>query len=470
MLYRKFRRSSLDMTPLGLITGPDESGSVYTPARARMVAWGRDGSFHFCQVEGFGDTVFAVDPSAPPGDCVHPVAKDLPDFIGLLITCADAGLIARAYQLSGYLFERQRGLIRRNARTNAVLRAVANNFHPPLIDDPYAYITGLQAGFAYETLPLRPDYFEWCPIRPGMLRWDVGFGTGFADHCEKANAGQELRLNRSVFWADEQWMIPSVYLCDNGIVVDSYLEVSGEMMVKFQEKWSHREGTQMSIEEQMRRKLDDPLGIEVRGSLTVNGKPAPVRKVMELRWDPTAENDWHARRTLEHYGLDRNKAYLIRREHFLRRGKNPPIREMELTLQAAPVSVPGQRFIAPRAGESMTFSHPTTGQLHTLKVIAQTREALDPNFLSNHPCCYTRLSFSLEPQLEAELFSIVDCDPGDPFESSPEAPMSALLGGKIPAAGHYALSSMRYTPADSITWRMVFRQKLRSDVTVRLLP
>ncbi len=470
MLYQKFRRSSLDITPLGLITGPDESDSVYTPARARMVAWGRDRSFHFCQVEGFGDTVFAVDPSAPPGDCVHPVARSLEDFIGLIIICADAALIAKAYRLSSFLFDQQRNQIRRNARTNAVLRAVQNNFRPPVIEDPYSYIIGLQDAFSYDTLPLRADYFEWCPIRPGMLRWDVGFGTGFADHCEKSKAGQELRLERGILWSNENWKIPSVYLCENGIVVDSYLEISGETMVKFQEKWSHRDGMQMSVEEQMRRKLDDPLGIDVRCALDVNGKNAPLKKIEQLRWDPTQENDWHARRTLEHYGLDRNKAYLIRREHFLRRGKNPPIREMELTLQAAPVSVPGQRFIAPRAGEMMSFIHPTTGQIHTLKVIAQTREALDPNFLSNHPCCYTRLSFSLDPQLDAELFSIVDCDPGDPFESSPEAPVPELLAGKIPAAGHYALSSMRYTPADSITWRMIFRQKLRSDVTVRLLP
>lgn len=470
MLYQKFRRSSLDITPLGLVTGADKSDSVYTPARARIVAWSRDLSCHFCQVEGFGGMVFAVDPSAPPGDCVHPVAKDMADLIGLLYACADASLIARAYRLSSYLFEAQRGSIRRDARMKAVLRALQNNFHPPVIDDPYGYITAVQQGFAYETLPLRADYFEWCPIRPGRLRWDVGFGTGFADHCEKDKAGQELRLGRSILWSGENWTIPSVYLCENGIVVDSYLEVPGEAMARFREKWSNRSASQMSIEEQMRKKLDDPLGLEVRGSLTVNGKPVPLKKTMELRWDPTTDNDWHTRRTLEHYGLDRNKAYLLRREHFLRRGKNPPIREMELTLQAAPASVPGQRFIAPKAGESMTFTDPATGRIHTLKVISQTREALDPNFLSNHPCCYTRLSFSLEPQIEPELFSIVDCDPGDPFQSSPEAPMSALLSGKIPAAGHFALSSMRYTPADTITWRMIFRQKLRSDISVRLLP
>ena len=387
MLYQKFRRSSLDISPLGLITGPEESDSVYTPARYRIVAWSRDMSFHFCQVEGFGDIVFAVDPSAPPGDCVHPVAKTLLDFISLLTTCADAALIARAYRLSSYLFNKQMAAIRRSVRINAVIRAVNNNFRPPVIDAPYEYITELQSTFAYQTLPLRGDYFEWCPIRPGMLRWTVGYGTGFSDHCDKDKAGQELRLNRQVQWGKHQWVIPSVYLCDNGVVVDSYLEVSGEVMEKFQEKWSNRSLEQMSVEEQMRRKLEDPLGIDVRGGLLINDEPAPLKKISEVRWDPTMDNDWHARRALEHYGLDRNKAYLLRREHFLRRRKTPPIRELTLTLQAAPVSVPGQRFIAPRAGDCMSFTHPATGQVHTLKVIAQTREALDPNFLSNHPCC-----------------------------------------------------------------------------------
>ncbi len=470
MLYHKFRRSSLDISPLGLITGPDESDSVYTPARYRIVAWGADLSFHFCQVEGFGDTVFAVEPSAPPGDCVHPVAKNLQDFIGLVIACADASLIARAYRLSSFLFDRQLANVRHTVRVKAVLRAVENNFHTAALENPYEYITAQQKTFSYDALPLRADYFEWCPIRPGMLRWDVGFGTGFADHCEKAAAGQELRLNRSVQWCNENWVIPSVYLCDNGIVVDSYLEVPGANMAKFQEKWGNRNIEQMSIEEQMRRKLEDPLGLEVRSALVVNEKPAPLKKVTELRWDPTLENDWHARRTLEHYGLDRNKAYLLRREHFLRKGKNPPIREMALTLMAAPVSVPGQRFIAPRAGEFMTFTHPATNQIHTLKVLAQTREALDPNFLSNHPCCYTRLSYILEPHIDSEMFSIVDCDPGDPFQASPESRMPALLSTKIPAGGHFALSSMRYTPAETITWRMIFRQKLRPDISVRLLP
>lgn len=469
-LYKKFRDSSLDISPVGLWTGPDRSTSVYTPSGARIVAWTGDDSTHFCQVEGFGGMVFVVDPKAPPGDCIHPVAKSLLDLIGLLTECYHSSLICNAYRWSRTLFQKRSGTVRPDYKARSVLRALENTYHPPKISDPYGYIIQIQKDFDYGALPLHPDYFEWCPIRPGGSRWDVGFGTGFADWCEKKDAGQELTLRRSFQWHKEEWTIPAVYLCEDGIVIDSYLEVPLDTMARFHKKWGDKDPSVLSIEEQMRRTLDDPLAVDAKGGLFVNGKPAPLRKSAIIRWDPTLENPWNARRTLEHYGLDPDKGYLLRRESFLRRGKNPPIRSIELRLEAASVSVPGQRFIAPRPGENMEFIHPVTGQVHTLTVISQTREALDPNFLSDHPCCYTRLTFSLEPQLSRDMFSIVDHDPGDPFPNGPNTYASAFLTGKIPSAGHFAVSSLRYTPADLITWRMIFRQKLRQDLSVPILP
>lgn len=468
-LYRKFRNSSLDTAPLGLWSGPDTSDSVYTPTGSRIVAWEKPNGIHFCQVEGFGSMVFAVDPSAPPGDCIHPVAKDIPDLLALVMTCRHASIISRAYRWSRALFDRKISAVHLEHKTRSILRALENTYHPPLIRDPYGYIAAIQQEFDYDLLPLHPDYFEWCPIRPGALKWDVGYGNNFFDYCDKSQAGQELALRHGFRWHEEQWAVASVYLCEQGIVVDSYLQVSGDTMERFDQKWGSKDPTQLSIEEQMRRTLEDPLSVEARGSLFVNDKPVPLKHSYLLRWDPLADNCWNARRTLEHYGMDRSNGYLLRRECFLRKGKNPPIRTMDLKLEAAPVAVPGQRFIAPRTGESMSFTHPATGQVHTLTVTAQTREALDPNFLSNHPCCYTRLSYALEPPISKEAFSIVDCDPGDRLQTVPEAPAAMLLTGKIPSAGAFAISSLRHKPAETVTWRMIFRQKLRQDVTVKLL-
>ena len=470
-IYRKFRNSCLDLSPLGLVTGPEESDSVYTPAGARMVAWTLDQKVHFCQVEGFGGMVFAVDPSATPGDCVRPIASSLEELIGLLAVCKDTAVILGAHTWSRSLFQqRVDSIVITDHKTRSVMRAIENTYHPPKIADPYGYITNLQKNFDYTSLPLRPDYFEWCPIRPGMVKWDVGFGTGFADYCEKNRVGSEITVGRSFLWHGERWTIPSVYLCDNGIVVDSYKEVSGEDMARFNMVWGSRNPEDLSAEDQMRRMLDDPLGIEVAGKLSVNGYDTPCKKSNTLRWDPALENSWNARRTLEHYGLDRNKGYLLRRDHFLRKGKNPPIQTMQLGLEALPVAVPGIRFVAPKPDESMTFIHPVTNQEHTLTVKSSTREALDPNFLSNHPCCYTRLTFTIDPIIEKDMIRVVDCDPGDPFQSTPEAPAAVILTDKVPSAGHFAISSLRHIPAESITWRMIFRQKLRTDITISVLP
>lgn len=469
-LYRKFRNSSLDTSPLGIFTGPDESNSVYTPAGARILAWATGAQVHFCQIEGFGDLVFAVDPAAPPGDCVQPIANNLLDFIGLIIGCRDASLVYHAYRWSRSLFTERVSAVKPTMKMRSVMRALENTYHPNIPSDPYGYMIGIQQSFDYSSLPLHPDYYEWCPIRPGTPNWTVGFSTSFSDYCEKNKAGKEIAVEKTFSWNGEAWKVPAIYLCENGIVVDSYLEVSGGHINAFARKWEDRPVESLSIEEAMCRQLDDPLDLAVVGSLSVNNKPAPLRKAFTAVWNPTTENSWQVRRTLEHYGLDREKGYLLRRECFLRKSANPPIRTMELTLQAEPVSVPGQRFIAPKAGEHMTFTNPATGTSHTLSVIAETREALDPNFLSNHPCCYTRLTFTLEPQISRELFSVVDCDPGDHWQAMPDGPAAAFFANKTPAFGHCGISSLRYTPADQITWRMIFRQKLRQDVTIKLLP
>lgn len=461
-LYHKFRNSSLDTSPLGLYSGPDESGSVYTPAGYRIVAWLNSNEVHFCQTEGFGDMVFMVYPEASPGDCIRPIAKSLKDFIGLLVACPSADLLAGAFQWSRARFNDGIKLIRPSMKMRSVLRALQNTYQPTVISDPYGYMAAVAADFDYPSLPLHPNFFEWCPIRPGTPRWEVGLDTSFGEYCAKGKAGQEMVINRSFLWHGEKWSVPAIYLCENGIVVDSYKEVPLDQIDRFRDKWLDR-APYLSQEEAMCMTLEDPLITDVKGGLNVNDKMAPQRKFFTTTWNPRTENDWNARRTLEHYGLDREKGYLLRRESFLRKGKNPPIRTMNLTLQAEPVLVPGERFVAPRSGESMTFIHPVSGQTHTLTVRAQVREALDPNFLSNHPCCYTRLMFSVEPSISKDQFYLVDCDRGD--DNGGDMPVNQHFSSE-----HCATSSLRYTPAEQITWRMVFRRKVMQDVSVPLLP
>lgn len=463
-LYQKFRNSSLDTSTLGLYCGSDISDSVYTPTGYRILGWTGNAGVHFCQITGFGDAVFAVDPSAPPGDCVHPVAKTLTDFIRLIHDCRSAEIVYRTYQWSRSRFEAAVNAIRPDYKMSSVLRALDNIYHPGPIVDAYSYITQLQQNFDYNSLPLHPDYFEWCPVRPGAPRWDVGMNSAFGDYCDKNDAGTELNVNREFSWQGETWCVPAVYLCENGIVVDSYLMVSPGKLSQYQEKWGTT--TALSVEDEMRRQLEDPLKMDAVGKLIVNGKEAPRRPLHSIIWNPATENSWQARRTLEHYGLSREYGYLLRREIFLRKSDNPPIRNMDLLLCAEPVSIPGQRFIAPKNGEFMDFTHPVTGENHTMTILSQTRESLNHNYMSNDPCCYTRLNFTVDPPINRELLSVVDCD-----EAEGAVNLNALRSsGKLSGAGHNGVSSLRYTPAEQITWRMIFKLKTRPDMSIPLLP
>ena len=463
-LYQKFRNSSLDTSTLGLYCGSDISDSVYTPTGYRILGWTGNAGVHFCQITGFGDAVFAVDPSAPPGDCVHPVAKTLTDFIRLIHDCRSAEIVYRTYQWSRSRFEAAVNAIRPDYKMSSVLRALDNIYHPGPIVDAYSYITQLQQDFDYNSLPLHPDYFEWCPVRPGAPRWDVGMNSAFGDYCDKNDAGTELNVNREFSWQGETWCVPAVYLCENGIVVDSYLMVSPGKLSQYQEKWGN--SAALSVEDEMRRQSEDPLKMDAVGKLIVNGKEAPRRPLHSIIWNPATENSWQARRTLEHYGLSREYGYLLRREIFLRKSNNPPIRNMDLLLCAEPVSIPGQRFVAPKNGEFMDFTHPVTGENHTMTILSQTRESLNHNYMSNDPCCYTRLNFTVDPPINRELLSVVDCD-----EAEGAVNLNALRSsGKLSGAGHNGVSSLRYTPAEQITWRMIFKLKTRPDISIPLLP
>lgn len=470
-LYEKFRNSSLDITPVGLICDSDSSDSVYTPTGSKVIARSTERSeVHFCQVTGLGEKVFVVDPSAPPGDCVHPVAQSISDFVALLCACRSADIIAGAYRWSQYSFDQRVNAIKPGMKTRSVLRALENIYQVTPIAKAYEYIAEIQQTFDYSSLPLHADYFEWCPIRPGAPKWYVSAETDFGEFCEKNAAAKEHPVNRSFRWNSENWCVPAIYLGDESIIVDSYLEVSAEALMDYAQKWADRSPDSLTIAQQLERDLENPLQLAAHGVLTVNSKTVQCRKSFQLCWNPWTDNPWPARRTLEHYGLDRNKGYLLRRDCFPRKGQNNAIRTIEFTLSADPVSVPGESFTAPATGKSLTFRHPETNIKHTLTVVSQVREALDPNFLSNHPCCYTRLHYTLTPPIHRNLFQVVDSDLGDPWDGSEQELRRSIPKGKTPTPGHFAISSLRHTPANQIRWQMLFQQKTREDIHVRLLP
>lgn len=455
MIYDQFVNSSLDLTALRLDDVTSINKDSVAPAHARVLAWLADSDVCFCQFPEQNRTVYAADPSALPGEQLLPVAKDILEFIGLLVCCKDATLIARSYQWSSIHLRKLLEATVPGMKARSVVRALENTYHPPVIDDPGAMMAELRKEF-------------WDTARG--IDWKVGFETDFSTACSKGKAGKELPLNKTVTRQEGTWHIPSIYLCEDGIVADTVLEVSARKLEEFRNNWSNRSEESLSQADKLQRQLDNPLTAAVTGILTVNDKPLRCKNSFTAIWDPLGDNDAPVRQFLNHYKLDPDCGYLLRRYCFLRKGKHPQIRSMQLTLEGVPVMVPEESFTAQEAGMRFRFNHPSTGLEHIFTVLSVNKEALNPNFLTNHPCFYTRLTYSLEPSISPENFRIVDQKPSDFWEGYQDDPASVIYADRKPDPGRYALSSLHYEPQDQVCWQMIFRRKICKDLNLQLLP
>lgn len=453
-IYQKFKNSCLDLTILGLQDQPS-----FTPNRlpdnARILSWLVGSSVCFCQLPDHGDTVFAADADALPSEQLIPVAEDIPHFIGLLVCCPDAALIAGAYQWSSKRFQQRITAITLSMKAQSVIRALTNTYHPPVIENPISMMAQLRTVFS---------------DRSQLGQWKVTFDRDFAQDCADARCGKELVLNRKAAADRSTWHVPSVYLCEDGIVVDVFMEVSDERLANYQNVWQHRKDETLSLADKLQRQLDDPMTAAVTGVLTVNEKVLRCKRSFTAIWDPMSDNSARERSILRHYGLDLDQSYLFRRYCFARKGKQSQVRSMQLTLEATPAMVPDRSFTVTEDGMQFTFKHPATGLEHCFTALSLVPEALNPNFLTNHPCFYTRLNYALEPSISPENFTVVDCDPGDPWEGYQDDPAAVIFANRKPDRGRYALSSLHYEPREHVCWRMLFRRKLHPDISLKLLP
>ena len=93
-LYEKFKNLHIDFSSLGLEQGGSRSDYFCTPKGAKVIGWEGVDGIHYCFVKGFGEVVFAVNPSNLPGDYVHPLARSFEDFLRLLMACKGLAAVA----------------------------------------------------------------------------------------------------------------------------------------------------------------------------------------------------------------------------------------------------------------------------------------------------------------------------------------------------------------------------------------
>ena len=349
---------------------------------------------------------------------------------------------------------------------------------------------------AYEesaNLPVDPAAMDPEPAAP----WEVTFRGGFWGSDGKP--GQEIPIGKHFLWGSESWYIPAAYLCDEGLVLDFCLEADPEEMNAFIQKWDllHEERHSYTAEQRKQMALEHPLCASFCGKVTCNGEPLENGHGCGVTWLPAScvphgIPEDPAGEILTHYGLDAAKAWSFQRQSYpWGKSASQDLHDLHLRMERLEEQIPGQHFATPAVGESLSLTHPRTGEVYTLTVHEtqhqELPERLFPDTDLEHPRHLLSLSYSLEPDITDRGFLILDCSDGD--KPRPKAhsaagnsafaaaigviggadgPTAVIVGGHAPKL-HAACSSLYFEAAEDVQWRAVFSEKLLEDIEICLI-
>lgn len=520
MLYEKFKNMDIDFSQLSLEQGDTHSDYFCTPKGARVIGWAGIDGIHCCFVKGFGEMVFAVNPSNLPEDYVHPLARSFEDFLRLILACgldaAEQAWMWNQGEFDGFL-----ETYPPTPEQRAALDALRDGLELAPIESPYGYIKEVQSSFDYGKIPYSKEYYDLLPDEPEAEdpperpEWKVYFENGFSSrHYGHDKPGKEITVNRIFTWDGRTWHIPAVYSYGKGIVVDLCVEIEPDNLRAFFNKWclnGQEEGREFTPEEQEQQMAENPMTLDFQPTLTVNGKPLRRTSGNGFAWVPGScrpieeqgqrnQQDWEAVWLMEHYGLDPELGWMFWRYSFPWATKTKPtLKALSLLLEHDRQTIPGPRFTVSGVGDAVKFTYPVTGGVHTLMVAEYEAGEMNPGHLPekwDYPTHYTSMSYTVEPELPQEVLTVRDCEQGDNprLNIQRQKALAAIGGADGPTAAcsvgiiggadgptaiilangktghlHSACSALRFEASEHIEWRMVFYQKAVEGIEIDLL-
>lgn len=497
-LYESYLQNKFDLSAFGIERGERRSDYFCTPKGAKIIGWTGVDGIHYCTVKSLGETVFAVDPMGVASRHAFPVASSFEDFLRLLLACGHEAYLEQAHAWSREQYDAFALDNPISQAASEYIRFLQSEYSLPPMDDPYAYLKAIYGAFDFHSIPYKKDYFEYVPQEDTPLpkEWQVYFS--FHNRNGRERPGEELPLNARFSWAGYEWMVPSAYICAKGLVLDVFAEADDGQVHEFLRKWLHTAEDEAALTEDERRQLEseNPLNLDFRSIIEVNGRPLAEQEGMGNVWVPGYEAYQSAAMEdiLTHYGLSLDQCQKWKRMSFPWATKNKPsIHSLALKLTQYPKMICGKRFTVEREGQKISFTHPATGTEHTLTILQYADDKLSRmHTISDgyeHPAYYTKMAYTLEPELSGREFSVTDTRQSDaPKKTDKRAPTYdfvstiAIIGGAdgpsaviagVPNSPdqpklHAACSALTFEPQITVEWRMTFRVKTVEDISIIL--
>ena len=282
------------------------------------------------------------------------------------------------------------------------------------------------------------------------MEWKVYFEDNPGCHRpHRGRPGQEVSCGAHSVWGGQHFIIPAIYLCGKGLVVDICRRVEREAIEAHYQKLAAYEG--MDIDECPPEvvelaEAEDPFGsFDYLPSVAINGKTVEYSRGAGEYYNPlrseeeiVCSGEQAARDIVKHYGLHPEQGWDLRQWSFPWATKHRPAHITSLTLTFTQREQPAEavQFTA-APGKVVEFAHPVTGVPCVLTV-----KDLKPARLPEHehfgppmewPQEMVQMEYTLTPAVTTGWVQVNDCAPSDKPIRKIDAPSkdgsTAIIGG-----------------------------------------
>ena len=499
---KDYLTSDLDLSILGLHRGSEEGRYFCTPLGASVIGWAGVDGIHYCTIEGQGETIFAVSPMNF-GDYIHPIAESFEVLLRMLLSCHSMDAMEQCYawaedQFTAFLIDYPATPEIREKQDQ-----VRKIFRLEPMEDVFGYIKQLQDNYDLSGIRYSEEYYETLGIKPPISEkeeWKVTFDGGFWRN--DGNPGKEICVEKRFSWGEDNWYIPAVYLCEEGVVVDYCKEAECAAIKAFIDKWDllNEHKNHYTNEQRDQMSLEHPLSRDVHISAILNAQLIRENHGCGVSWIPSSivpqggPRESIVQKLMDHYKLDPDKAWSINRCSIpWSDGKTSEIHAMELRMEPREASIPGIRFVVENKGDSFKFVHPLTGVEHLLTVQEIESKELSqthfPDDTMEYPRFFKAMTYTVEPDIDRNHMVVLDCADGDSARpkknisrekgsvtassigviGGASGPTAVIMGNVVPRTVHAACSAVRFEPVNSVEWRIVFREKRKEAIQVKLI-
>ena len=491
-VYEKIRELNIDLSPVGILSGEDADLYYCTPEDAEVLGWAGVDGIHYCTIPKFGEMIFAVSPMNH-GDCVHPIAESFEVLVALLISCGNMAALEQCYAWDRKQYDAYVQDCESTPEQKNLLKYLSTEFQVMPIQDVFLYVRNLQQEFDYSEIPYTEDYYDsdMNPDAPVHLEeWKVTFEGGFWGH--QGIAGEEIKINKSFHWEKENWILPAVYIFDEGLVADFCVEIDLDKLNSFLDKWNLRNGgyAHHSRMDQETIESEHPMHIGFRNKLICNGKLLHTSSGSSINWIPSSchvdeyVEDIETRRFMKHYDLDEEKAWILWRWVYRWDKKEKEIKTLKFFLEREEKRCAGTPVGNLKKGEMVEIKNPITGFSHTITVQEVSYEEFDAWGVRvsdmEYPTHFTIMTYSITPEIDTVRFTFQDACEGDSprmkeyHEDGPAASAVSIIGGAHGVSGintkntRTACSSMHFEKTYDVNWMPVFYVKEMQDMQVEI--